>query len=163
MQETQGGIKTTHRKPTTYITFKLYWLDHMDEKLMAQRGCDLKNIETVKVILQRLETGERLNDLANGKVTEQNLKKIKNLYYGHPPKNIFSVSSAYQFLQEGDSEAYLLKKGFSKSDIQKAVQFRDEYETRDIFSKIVAKELEISTGAAKRMQKIYRENQLNSI
>jgi hypothetical protein len=144
------------------MTFRWYWLDHMDEKLLAQHGCDLTNIKTIKVILERLKNNEKLSDLADGKVTRQKIIKIKKLYEGNPPKNFFSISSAYRLLLEGDTEASLLKKGFSKIDIQKAVQFRDEYEKRDMFSKIVAKEMEISTGAAKRMQEIFRDYQFNA-
>jgi hypothetical protein len=94
--------------------------------------------------------------IQSGKITSADIRKCERLYKGENRSTQSRAALAYQFILEDKTEAQIRNKGISQLDIQKAREFQKQYAHRDMFSRVIARELDISPASAKHMQDIYR-------
>jgi hypothetical protein len=149
------------RSPTLYKTYK-WFLENVSDDVLKARGCDVNTIALMHTIHEEIVNGQsHQNIVTTRKITILQIRFMENLYKG-VPKHTSEITKVYSLLLQGVPEPSLLLSKFSNDDIQKAMRFRDEYAHRDMFSKLIARELEITEGSARRMQKITQNSFLGS-
>ena len=149
------------KSPTLYKTYK-WFLENVSDDVLKARGCDFNTIALMHTIHEETVNGQsHQNTVTTRKITIPQIRFMENLYKG-TTKRTSEITKVYSLLLQGVPEPSLRLSKFSNDDIQKAMRFRDEYAHRDIFPKLVARELEITEGSAKRMQKITQNSFLGS-
>ena len=153
--------KRMMKSPTLYKTYQ-WFLENVSDDVLKVRGCDVNTIALMHTIHEEIVNGQsHENTVTTRKVTILQIRFMENLYKGMP-KRTSKITKVYSLLLQGVPEPSLLLSKFSNDDIQKAMRFRDEYAHRDMFSKLIARELEITEGSAKQMQKITQNSFLGS-
>lgn len=129
-----------------------WFLQNISDEELKKRGCTPETIETMHILHKEIVNGLSHSNTKNSrKVTTSNVTFMERLYRGEPKRNT-QVASAYKTILEG-----LSLEDFTKVEIEKAQKFKDEYQGRSMFSHVVARELDISVGAAKRMQQYCKD------
>jgi hypothetical protein len=136
-----------------------WFLDNIDDDELKKRGCPAEMVTTMHMIHDEIVNGQSHETTMKKRLVRQNVIHLMHQLYAGQPRRNTRVVTAYALLAKGKSEDYLIINGFGRDEIEKAVKFKDNFAHRDMLRSVLAKELQVSQGTARRLQESVRIHQ----